>query len=54
MMMALLVNAAGRHPDHTAISEFRRIHLEALAGLFVQVGNVALEEEAAQGPGECR
>src|SRR6266704_2818641 len=35
--VAFRVIAAGHHPDHTAISEFRRIHLEALAGLFVQV-----------------
>ena len=35
--VAFRVIAAGQHPDHTAISEFRRIHLEALAGLFTQV-----------------
>jgi transposase/IS5 family transposase len=35
--VAFRVIAAGHHPDHTAISEFRRIHLETLAGLFVQV-----------------
>ncbi len=35
--VAFRVIAAGHNPDHTAISEFRRIHLEALAGLFVQV-----------------
>jgi transposase len=35
--VAFRVIAAGHHPDHTAISEFRRIHLESLAGLFVQV-----------------
>lgn len=35
--VAFRVIAAGHHPDHTAISEFRRTHLEALAGLFVQV-----------------
>ena len=35
--VAFRVIAAGHHPDHTAISEFRRIHLDALAGLFVQV-----------------
>src|SRR5216683_2110049 len=35
--VAFRVIAAGHHPDHTAISEFRRIHLEALSGLFVQV-----------------
>lgn len=26
-----------QHPDHVRISEFRRRHLEALAGLFVQI-----------------
>jgi transposase len=31
------VLAGGAHPDHTAISEFRRVHLAALKGLFVQV-----------------
>ncbi len=31
------VIAGGNHPDHTALSEFRRIHLAALAGLFLQV-----------------
>lgn len=31
------VIAGGQHPDHTAISEFRRIHLQALTGLFIQV-----------------
>jgi transposase len=35
--VAFRVIAGGTHPDHTRISEFRRIHLEALAGLFVQV-----------------
>ena len=35
--VAFRVIGAGHHPDHTAISEFRRIHLDALAGLFVQV-----------------
>src|SRR5712691_3332434 len=35
--IAFRVIAAGHHPDHTAVSEFRRIHLERLAGLFVQV-----------------
>src|SRR6266851_568690 len=35
--VAFRVIAAGHHPDHTAISEFRRIHLKALSGLFVQV-----------------
>lgn len=31
------VLAADSHPDHASISEFRRRHLKALAGLFVQV-----------------
>src|SRR5690606_13604754 len=31
------VIAGGQHPDHTAISEFRRIHLQALTELFIQV-----------------
>jgi transposase len=35
--VAFRVLAGNTHPDHTAISEFRRRHLEALAGLFVQV-----------------
>ena len=35
--MAFRVIAGNTHPDHTCISEFRRIHLEALAKRFVQV-----------------
>jgi transposase len=35
--VAFRVIAGGEHPDHTRISEFRRVHLEALAELFVQV-----------------
>lgn len=35
--VAFRVIAAGHHPDHTTISEFRRIHLKALADLFRQV-----------------
>ena len=35
--VAFRVIAANEHPDHTRISEFRRVHLDALAGLFVQV-----------------
>ena len=31
------VVAGNTHPDHSCISEFRRIHLAALSGLFVQV-----------------
>jgi transposase len=53
--VAFRVIAGGDHPDHTRISEFRRVHLDALADLFVQVlalakragmvtlGNVALD-----------
>lgn len=33
--------AAGNLPKHSAIGEFRRIHLEALQGLFVQVLHLA-------------
>ena len=35
--VAFRVLSGGEHPDHTRISEFRRVHLEALADLFVQV-----------------
>jgi transposase len=35
--IAFRVIAAGQHPDHTCVSEFRRQHLDVLAGLFVQV-----------------
>jgi len=35
--VAFRVLAGGQHPDHTRISEFRRLHLDELAGLFVQV-----------------
>jgi transposase len=35
--VAFRVLTGGQHPDHTRISEFRRIHGKALAGLFVQV-----------------
>jgi transposase len=35
--VAFRVISGGEHPDHTRISEFRRIHLDALAELFVQV-----------------
>ena len=31
------VISADQHPDHDAVAEFRRRHLKALAGLFVQV-----------------
>ena len=35
--VAFRVIAGDAHPDHSRINEFRRVHLEALAGLFVQV-----------------
>ena len=35
--IAFRVLAGNTHPDHTCISEFRRIHLDALGALFVQV-----------------
>jgi transposase len=35
--VAFRVITANTQPDHTRISEFRRIHLVALSGLFVQV-----------------
>jgi transposase/IS5 family transposase len=34
--VAFRLIACGQHPDHTCISEFRRIHLAALTGLFAQ------------------
>ncbi|WP_434348366.1 transposase [Myxococcus virescens] len=35
--IAFRVIAAGQHPDHMCVSEFRRKHLDVLAWLFVQV-----------------
>ncbi len=35
--VAFRVIAGNTHPDHSCISEFRRIHLQALAELFLQV-----------------
>jgi transposase len=35
--VAFRVIAGNTHPDHVQISEFRRIHLAALSGLFVEV-----------------
>jgi transposase len=35
--IAFRVIAANTKPDYSCVSEFRRIHLEALAGLFIQV-----------------
>ena len=41
--IAFRVLAAGNEPDFRTISEFRRIHLKALEGLFVQVLRLALK-----------
>lgn len=35
--LAFRVLAADQHPDHDSLAEFRKRHLDALAGLFVQV-----------------
>jgi transposase len=35
--IAFRMLAGDNHPDHTRVSEFRRIHLAALAGLFLQI-----------------
>jgi transposase len=35
--VAFRVIAGGGHPDHSRISDFRRVHLEALADLFVEI-----------------
>ncbi len=40
------VLAAGNEPDFRTISDFRKIHLEALEGLFEQVLRIALEAGA--------
>ena len=42
------VLAAGNEPDFRTISDFRKIHLEALLGLFEQVLEVALESGAVR------
>ena len=41
--IAFRVLAAGNEPDFRTISEFRRIHLKALEGLFTQVLQLALK-----------
>jgi len=40
--------AAGNEPDFRTISDFRKIHLEALQGLFEQVLEMALESGAVK------
>ncbi len=46
--VASRVLAAGNVPDFRTLTEFRRIHLEALEGLFEQVLRLALEMGAMQ------
>jgi transposase len=46
--VAFRVLAAGNEPDFRTISEFRRIHLKALEGLFEQVLRLAIELGAMQ------
>jgi transposase len=41
--VAFRILAAGNEPDFRTISDFRRIHLKALEGLFVQVLQLALK-----------
>src|SRR5262245_5061987 len=41
--IAFRVLAAGHHPDHDTIAAFRKQHLKALAGLFVQVLSLCRE-----------
>jgi transposase len=42
------VLAAGNEPDYRTISDFRKIHLEALQGLFEQVLHIAMEAGAVR------
>jgi transposase len=42
------VIAADQHPDHDTIAEFRKRHLEALSGLFVQVLDICREAGLAK------
>ncbi|MCU1259800.1 MAG: transposase, partial [Bryobacterales bacterium] len=44
--IALRVLAAGNAPNFRTISDFRKIHLATLAGLFEQVLKIALEAGA--------
>jgi transposase len=44
--IAFRVLAADNHPNFRTISDFRKIHLQALAGLFEQVLEIALEAGA--------
>jgi hypothetical protein len=33
--------SADEHPDHSTLAEFRKRHLQALAGLFIQLDGEA-------------
>ena len=44
--VAFRVLAAGNHPNFRTISDFRKIHLKTLEGLFEQVLQIALEAGA--------
>ena len=46
--VAFRVLAANSHPDHVQISEFRRIHLSSLSGMFVQVLRLCQELKMAK------
>ena len=46
--IAFRVLAADNHPNFRTISDFRKIHLQTLAGLFEQVLKIALEAGALQ------
>jgi transposase len=46
--IAFRVLAADNHPNFRTISDFRKIHLQTLAGLFEQVLKIALEAGAMQ------
>ena len=46
--IAFRVLAAGNEPDFRTISDFRKIHLQALEGLFEQVLKIALQAGAIQ------
>ena len=41
--IAFRVITGGQHPDHTRISDFRRVHIEAFAGLFKQTVQLCQE-----------
>ena len=51
--IAFRILAAGNEPDFRTISDFRKIHLEALEGLFDQVLRMALEAGAMKLASSC-